>query len=218
MASLESVMGQQEVGGGTISPTARPNVVTRPVGTGETELGRAAGLRDEKAIEAKDAKLRHHLAIADDLDKRAILKAREGVPALLEELGERGFSWRDVAKLAGVTVPAVRKWRTGAPSSPERRTDLARAAGLCDLLDEFHVVDPAGWLMTRIVKDVPVTWMDLYRAGLAEWVVDAAAPNRTPDPNRLLDAFDPDWRQKYRTDYEVFEAEDGELSIRATRR
>jgi hypothetical protein len=193
-------------------------VVSPPVGTGETALGRAAGLRDEKAIEHKDAKLNHHLAIADDLDKRAVLKAREGVPALLDELAARGFSWREIAKLAGVSVPAVRKWRAGAPSSPERRTDLARAAGLCDLLDEFHVVDPAGWLMTPIIKDAPVAWVDLYRAGLAEWVVDAAAPNRAPDPHRLLDLFDPEWRQKYRTDYEVFEAEDGELSIRAKRR
>lgn len=203
--------------GGIATLAVRP-VLAPPVRTGETPLGRAAGLRDVKSIEASDATAKHHEQIVVDLDRRAMVKARQGVPALLEELGRRGFSWRDVARLAAVSVPAVRKWRTGGTFSPERRTDLARVAGLCDLLDEYHVIDPAGWLATPIIKGVPVTWIDLYMAGLAEQVVDGATPNRQSDPHRLLDSFDPEWREKYRTDYEVFEASDGELSIRAKRR
>jgi transcriptional regulator with XRE-family HTH domain len=204
--------------GSTATLAARPAAPARPVRTGETPLGRAAGLRDVKNIEASDATAQHHEQIVVDLDRRAMVKARQGVPALLEELGRRGFSWREVARLSGVSVPAVRKWRTGGTFAPERRTDLARLAGLCDLLDEYLVIDPAGWLATPIVKGVPVTWIDLYMAGLAEQVVDGATPNRTSDPHRLLDAFDAGWREKYRTDYEVFEASDGELSIRAKRR
>jgi hypothetical protein len=29
---------------------------------------------------------------------------------LLKHLGDLGFAWRDVARLAGVSVPAVKKW------------------------------------------------------------------------------------------------------------
>lgn len=193
-------------------------VVPFPVRTGETPLARAAGLRDIKRLEASDATVRHHEEIVAELDRRAMLKvSKHDVPELLSELGRRGFSWRDIAAIAGVSVPAIRKWRTGGTYSPERRTQLGRTAGLCDLVEEYLIPDPAGWLETPIVNDVPVTPMDLYLAGLEELVIDVAS-RRVSDPNRILGAFDPEWREKYRSDYEVFEASDGGLSIKAKRR
>ncbi len=47
-----------------------------------------------------------------DLDERTAAKARLDALALLEELStDRGFSWSDIARLSGVSVSAVRKWR-----------------------------------------------------------------------------------------------------------
>jgi hypothetical protein len=188
-----------------------------PSRTGESPLKRAAGLRDVKSIEAYDATERYHDAIVEDLDQRAMVKARKGLPAILDELADRGFSWRDVARLAGVSVPAVRKWRAGGTHAAERRLDLARVVGLCELLDECHVVDPAGWLEMPVVKSVPVTWLDLYLAGREELVVGAAS-NRQQDVHRVLDQFDRSWRERNRSDFEVFQDVDGKPSIRAKRR
>jgi hypothetical protein len=190
---------------------------TAPVRTGESPLQRAAGLRDVKDIESADAKAAHHDAIVEELDQRAMVKAhRKDVPALLDELADRGFSWRDIARMAGVSVPAVRKWREGGTYLAERRRDLARVAGLCDLLDEYLVPHPAGWLEMALVKDVPVTWMDIYLAGREELLIDAAS-NRRSDLHGLLDELDPEWRERYRSDYEVFEDIDGRPAIRAKR-
>jgi transcriptional regulator with XRE-family HTH domain len=211
---LDQWRTQQESTEYTLKPP--PDAPLVPTRTGETPLQRAAGLRDEKVFEAQGATTEYHNQVGLDLDRRAIVKARRGVSALLDELAARGFSWRDIARIAGVSVPAVRKWRTGGTHSPERRLDLARMAGLCDLLDEYHVVDPAGWLEMPLAKGVTVAPMDLYLAGRAELVVDAAA-NRAPEARELLDRFDPDWRQRYVSDFEVFEATDGKLSIRAKR-
>lgn len=185
--------------------------------TGETRLHRAAGLRDLREIEARDATASHHDAIVEDLDGRAMVKARKDVPALLDELAERGFSWRDIAKLAGVSVPAVRKWRTGGTHHSSRRIALARIAGLCDLLDEYLVTHPAGWLEMPVAKDVPITWMDLYLAGREEIIVDAVS-HRQQDVHRVLDELEPGWRERHRSDFEVFEDVDGKPSIRSKRR
>lgn len=198
----------------TASTGTRPQARSRSVRTGETPMQRAAGLRDDKSVEATDAISAHHDAIVEDLDLRATVKARKDVPALLSELADRGFSWRDIARFARVSVPAVRKWRAGGTHNAERRIDLARVASLCDLLEESLVSDPAGWLEMPLVKDVPVTWMDLYLAGRDDLVVDAAS-HRQRNVHAILDQFDSDWRKAYRSDYEVFEDVDGKPSIRA---
>lgn len=210
--AIRSFLGESTKSTATEKP-APPSAVR----TGETKLHRAAGLRDVKTIEAGDATASHHDAIVEDLDGRATVKARKDVPALLDELAERGFSWRDIAKLAGVSVPAVRKWRTGGTYQSSRRSDLARIAGLCDLLDEYLVTHPAGWLEMPVAKGVPITWMDLYLAGREELIVDAVS-HRQQDVHHVLDEFEPGWRERYRSDFEVFEDVDGKPSIRAKRR
>ena len=65
------------------------------------------------------------------LDERAAAKVRHGVPSLLKELAvERGMAWADVARLAGVGVGTVRKWRTDGSGSAESKLSLARLAAL----------------------------------------------------------------------------------------
>jgi hypothetical protein len=39
--------------------------------------------------------------------------AGAGGKALLNELAELGFAWRDIARMVGVSVPAIQKWGRG---------------------------------------------------------------------------------------------------------
>ena len=86
---------------------------------------------------------------------------------LLQELStDRGLGWSEIARLCGVSVSAVRKWRAGESISPEHRWSLARLASFLDLLQEVGPVDePAGWLNMRLSDQTTVTAADLYIAG-----------------------------------------------------
>lgn len=58
----------------------------------------------------------------------------------------------------------------------------------------------------------PVTPITLYTADRADLVFEFASGHA--DPEALLSEFDPDWRERYRSDFEMFEADDGDRSIR----
>ncbi len=54
-------------------------------------------------------------------------EAAKGAPAdLLSELADLGFSWTSVARIVGVSIPAVRKWRQGDAVSGHNRRRLAQ--------------------------------------------------------------------------------------------
>jgi len=140
-------------------------------------------------------------------------RARSSTTALLEELAALGFAWRDVAKLVGVSVPAVQKWRRGEGATGENRARMAGILAACDLIAEHYLVeDLAAWFEVPLVVGVPVTPLDLYAAERLDLVFEHAMGD--VDPERVLAAFDPDWREHYRSEFEVFRAEDGELSLR----
>ena len=42
---------------------------------------------------------------------RSAERGQASVGTMLAELGDMGFGWRDVARMLGVSVPAVQKWR-----------------------------------------------------------------------------------------------------------
>jgi hypothetical protein len=141
--------------------------------------------------------------------------ARLDMPSLLEQVAEYGFAWRDVARLVGVNVPAVQKWRNGGTSSEENRTSVAALLATCVLLtQDHHIQDVASWLETPIAFGYPITGLDLYAAEGPQLVFRLAS-ERT-DAESVLTAYDPNWREKYRSDFEVFHTEDG-LAIRPKR-
>lgn len=148
-----------------------------------------------------------------DLDERTMAKARSDAPALLDELStDRGFSWSDIARLSGVSVSAVRKWRAGETPSPERRRDLARLAAFVDLLDEIAPVeDPASWLLMRLSDSHTVTAADLYLDGRSNDLLEHAQGHFTLV--ELLDRWNPDWRDDTRSGWKIVTAADGERSI-----
>lgn len=177
-------------------------------------LARAYGLlRDHLGVLNEGLNQGHREAQKYDLEERARAKAKKAVPTLLEELSDsRGMAWRDIARLVGVSVSAVRKWRHEGPAAPEKRLALARLAAFLDLLEGFMVEDPVGWLELPMVDGYTVRHMDLYEGHRPDLLLDVVDLRLTE--RAVLDLFDPEWRERYRSDFQVFEASDGNLSIR----
>jgi transcriptional regulator with XRE-family HTH domain len=139
---------------------------------------------------------------------------RQDMPTLLSGLADLGFSWRHIARLIGVSVPAVQKWRRGQAATGQSRFNAAAILAASALIEEHYLVrDVASWFEAPIVLGYPVTAIDLYASKKPQLVFRLATGKS--DPEQVLSAFDPDWREKYRSEFEVFESEDGGLAIRA---
>ena len=145
-----------------------------------------------------------------------VITAERGKAApaqMLIEIGEYGFAWRDVARLVGVSIAAVQKWRKGDGVSGDNRRKIASLLAACDLItNHYGVSEIASWLEMPVLENVPVSPLDLYAAGQHKLLFDFASGHL--DPEQTLTEFDPTWRVRYHSDYEVFRAADGELSIR----
>lgn len=173
-------------------------------------------LRDETSTLDADVVGRHRAAQRLSLELRAREWARRDVPRLLRELSsQRGLGWSDIARLVGVSVQALRKWRSGEPATGEHRLAVARLAAFLDLLEDKLIDDPAGWLEMPLVAGYSPRYLDLYQAGRIDLLFELAGLRTTPE--QALDEFAPDWRQQLRLEHEVFEAGDGRLSIRRRR-
>lgn len=158
----------------------------------------------------------HSDSLDEELRSLTVRHAREHLPALLEQLSTLGFSWRDIAKLAGVSVPAVRKWRQGESATGDNRQRVARIVALCEIaMERYIIADVAGWLETPLHPDAPVNGLDLMASERFDLVL-ALAHEQSGDPERVLDEFEPDWRARYRSDVEVFTAPDGLPGLRLT--
>lgn len=148
-----------------------------------------------------------------NLDDRTGAKARLDGLALLDELAvSRGFGWSEIARLVGVSVSAVRKWRAGESPSASRRRDLARLAAFIDLLDEIGPIgEPAGWLMMRLSDAHTATLADLYVAGRVDDLLEHAEGHLSA--RDLLDRWSPSWRDDTTRDWQVVDSPDGGRSI-----
>jgi hypothetical protein len=139
---------------------------------------------------------------------------RQNLPTLLGRLADLGFAWRDIARLVGVSVAAVQKWRRGQAATGQSRFNTAAVLAACVLIEEHYLVqDVASWFEVPIVFGCPVTAIDLYAAQKPQLVFRLATGKA--DPEQVLSAFDPDWRETYRSDFEIFDSPDGDLAIRA---
>lgn len=140
-------------------------------------------------------------------------RAKVGVTSMLGDLADLGFAWRDIARLVGVSVPAVQKWRKGEKASGDSRKNLASLLAACDLIASHYMVEEiASWFEMPLSSLAPVTPIVLYANDRADLVFEFASGHA--DPESLLTQFDPDWRERYRSDFEVFDAGDGNRSIR----
>ncbi|MBC7762513.1 MAG: hypothetical protein H7201_12125 [Candidatus Saccharibacteria bacterium] len=145
-----------------------------------------------------------------------ILSGKRGTAAPqknLEQLADLGFAWRDLARLLGVSVPAIQKWRKGEGVSGDNRRKVASLLAACDLISEHYLIEEiASWFEMPLVDDVPVTPVDLWAQGRPELVFDYAGGH--VDPETTLGLFDSDWKERYSSNFESFVGEDGNRSLR----
>jgi transcriptional regulator with XRE-family HTH domain len=143
---------------------------------------------------------------------RADAAARRSPVHLLDELADRGFSWTSVARVVGVSIPAVRKWRHGNPPSGENRRKLALLVAFVGVLEEDHLIgDGASWLDMPLA-DSSSTGIDVLAAGKAHALMQYAAEHISS--SELLDSALPTWRDALDDRFEVYEAPDGQPAIR----
>lgn len=149
----------------------------------------------------------------NEWNDRAMRRGKEAPLDLLAHLSDLGFSWRDIARMVRVSVPAVQKWRRGTKVTGENRRMLANLVAACDLISEDYLVsEVASWFEMPLVSDIPVTPIDLYAQEQYQLLFDYASSHL--DTESVLNQLDPEWRQRYASDFEVFQAEDSQLSIR----
>jgi hypothetical protein len=187
-----------------------------------TELSRvAAHLRDRVALLNQDVEElgndvgdRHRRFLTRELEERAAQKGKGGVIQLLDELtDERGMSWTHIAKLVGVSVPTLRKWRNGGSITGENRGRLARLAAFLEMLEVLNVQDPASWLEMPLWDKVPLTPLDVYVTVGPQRLLEYAG-GHLDGPSQLLDELDPDWQGRYLdSGYRVNEGPDGYLVV-----
>lgn len=175
---------------------------------------RAGHIRNQSTLVNRDAAEIHHDALRLQLDARTSRSARQDPAALLAELSQMGFAWRDIARMVGVSVPALRRWRNGELPSGENRRRIAQLVAFVEIVRGDHLVfEPASWMEVPIVRDAPTTSIDLYAAGHLDVIFDLASDQCSPEA--ALDAAIPDWRVRFRSNWEVGTAEDGQPYIRS---
>lgn len=184
---------------------------TQTAAHGLTEdIGFGRGRARDLTQEYDDLHSRSHFV---EWRTRTGVRGRASATDMLNELAGLGFAWRDIARLVGVTVPAVQKWRRGEGMTGERRFKLASLLAACDLIAEhYEVQEIASWFEMPLVGGVPITPIDLYIAERPDLVFEHAGGNA--DPEQLLTVFEPEWRDLHRSEFEVFRSADGDLSIR----
>ncbi|MGD9798067.1 MAG: hypothetical protein AB7H92_16530 [Microbacteriaceae bacterium] len=174
-------------------------------------------LRDQTSVLDADVGTDHRAAQLQTLELLARDRARDDVVTLLDVLSaERGLGWSDIARLVGVSVQAVRKWRRGEAVTGENRLAVARVVALFDMISsETPVQDPAGWLEIPVIEGYALRHLDLYRLGRADLLFDLAHLRISHEG--AMAELTPEWRERYALEHEVYEAEDGQRSVRTRR-
>ncbi|WP_269857967.1 hypothetical protein [Streptomyces sp. RPT161] len=188
-----------------------------PVSTSASQLGElaeaAGSLRYQTKKAAETTTELHKNLLFHDWQLRTNQRGRLAPKTLLEQIADLGFAWRDVARMIGVSVPAVQKWRRAGGVTGENRRRLASLLAMCDLIMEKYMIqEAASWFEMPISASAPVTPIDLYSDGHPDLVLEHA--NGHSDAEQILTAYDPEWREQYRSSFEVYLDHDGEMSIR----
>jgi hypothetical protein len=208
-----TTIDQLLTGDRTRADAVRPQVLDRPTRTSQDELVEQAGeLRSATRFLSEDVADVHDRALEIQLDGRTDEAAKRAVPDLLNELAEMGFAWRDIARLVGVTVPALRKWRQGEPASGLNRGAVARLLAFVDVLRADHLVqDVPSWMEIPLAGSA-IAGLDVYAAGRAKLLLLHAAGHLTSE--QVLDQFNPLWRDESDDRFEIVTAADGAPLVR----
>lgn len=218
LAEAEEASGKS-VEGTTIASTAtepatQTNTFTDLVARTAWQKANTKLLRDDtNDLHSEVARL-HGETLERLLRHRTTEKTQHDVRHILEDLAERGFGWSAIARIVGVSAPALRKWRRGEPASGGNRRGLAEFAAACEIVSDRNptITDVAGWLEVPLSGSAPVTGIDLLAAHRYDLVFRYA--DGEEDPEVILDDFEPDWRETYASNIEVFTADDGMPALR----
>lgn len=124
------------------------------------------------------------------------MRSKSAVDLLGYLTTEQAFAWADVARLLGVSVPAIRKWRFDGGLSPESQARLADLVAFVKLFTELIPnASPSIWMSTPLVGSFTVTPKHLYSFGRASALLDVAQNGSSV--TKLLDSWDPGWRERY---------------------
>lgn len=208
-------VGQSKISGEVVPAAAMPPQGTMTIQERVDDLARQAGhLRNQTSMTDGDAADLHHDTFRLQLDLRTSELAKKAPVKVLEQLSDLGYAWRDIARMVGVSVPALRRWRSGELPTGDNRRAIAQLLAFTQIIDEDHLIifEPASWMEVPVSVSAPVTKIDLYAAGQLDVIFELASENCTPE--QALDVAEPGWREKYRSDWEVAVAEDGERYIR----
>ena len=120
--------------------------------------------------------------------------------------------------MSRVSVPALRKWRLGAPATGENRKRVATMVAFCDIArDQYLIHEVVSWLETPIHPDAPITPMDMIAKDRWDLVLRLASTHGE-DPEVVLEEFEPGWRKRYESSVEVFTGPDGLPGVRLAER
>jgi hypothetical protein len=209
--------GSQGTASRDIAPPPELPTSTGGLRTLSELIDQAGHLSSRAQIIHDDTADLHLNVIMQEWQSKSTDFVRQDMPTLLAQLADLGFAWRDIARLIGVSVPAVQKWRRGGAATGQSRFHAAAVLAACALIIEHYMVqDIASWFEVPVTFGCPVTALDLYAAKKPQLVFRLATGRA--DPEQILSAFDRDWRGIYRSSFEIFEAEDGGLAIRAKER
>lgn len=206
----QSSIPQVEGTGGFPPAAATPETADRRL------LNEVSALRHRALDLNVGVKTLHQDVREIELDERTTAAAMRDPRELVRELSHRyGLSWATIARLARVSPTAVRKWRRGESMTPENRRGIARAVTFLEMLVENAgpLEDVGSWLEMPLSDSATLTPVDLYVANRIALLLDHAAGHM--GAHAMLDAFEPDWRNRYGRDtaFQVVDAGDGDLSI-----
>lgn len=171
--------------------------------------------RQASDIASSAAALRRRGLLNELEDRQQNVSAQSGLD-LLATLSDAGFAWRDVARLAQVSVPAVQKWRRGDGMAGANRYRMAKVVALMEVLANHFVDDPVSWLEMPVKDEVALSRMDLLADGRFDLVLELISDDGNPvSASLVLDEYAPNWRRDFvDSDFETFTASDGIVSIR----
>lgn len=205
-----------EAGASTRAEALRLPKVEGPTRTSQDELAEQAGfLRGATRHLLDDLADVHDRAMDIQLEGRTDEAAKRRVRELLDELAGLGFAWRQIAQLVGVSVPGIRKWRQGEPTTGEHRRAVARLLAFVDVLRSDHLVrDIPSWFEMPLGSS-RITGIDIYSQGGAKALLLLAAGHLTSE--ELLDSIDVSWRDQQTDRFEIATGSDGRPMIRLRR-
>jgi hypothetical protein len=128
----------------------------------------------------------------------------------LDALEDKGMASRHIAHMLDVSLAELRDWRRRKSGWFSDVMKVAQALAVLDFLEHHGHKDPVAWLETPLLAGTGVIPLELYPQDLG--MLLGLASGRLPY-GEALDKYDPGWRTRPPSEWEVFKNCDGTFSI-----